>query len=100
MLISTPGFNSRVSSLPYGQKTAPMVSSPAAITSSSSRKRALAITDTMAADSVPSMVIDLRAGRRLELESLSGTIVRLGRELDVDVPFHETAYAMLKHRAR
>ncbi|MDP6372532.1 MAG: 2-dehydropantoate 2-reductase [Vicinamibacterales bacterium] len=63
-------------------------------------KRSLAIADTMAADSVPSMVIDLRAGRRLELESLSGTIVRLGRELDVDVPFHETAYAMLKHRAR
>lgn len=60
--------------------------------------RSLGIADAMAADSVPSMLVDLRAGRRLELESLSGTIVRLARALGVDVPFHETAHAMLKHR--
>ncbi len=62
--------------------------------------RSMGIADSMAADSVPSMLLDLRAGRRLELESLSGAILRLGRELDVDVPFHETAYAMLKRRER
>ncbi len=63
-------------------------------------RRSMGIADSMAADSVPSMLLDLRAGRRLELESLSGAIARLGRELDVDVPFHETAYAMLKGGGR
>jgi 2-dehydropantoate 2-reductase len=35
-------------------------------------------------------------GRRLELESLSGYIVRKGRELGVPTPFHAMAYACLK----
>ena len=61
-------------------------------------ERSMEVVDTMAADSAPSMLNDLRAGRRLELESLSGTVVRLGRALGVDVPFHDTAYAALKHR--
>ncbi len=61
-------------------------------------ERSMEVVDTMAGDSVPSMLGDLRAGRRLELESLSGTVVRLGRALGVDVPFHDTAYAALKHR--
>jgi ketopantoate reductase len=57
------------------------------------------IVDEMAAESIPSMLVDLRSGRRLEIEHLSGTVVRLGHQLDIDVPFHETAYAALKHYA-
>ena len=45
---------------------------------------------------VASMRQDLDAGRRLELESTSGAIVRRGRALGVATPFHETAYACLK----
>ena len=37
-----------------------------------------------------------RAGRRLELESLAGTAVRLGRELGVPTPLNEVVYAALK----
>jgi len=43
-----------------------------------------------------SMYHDLARGRRLELESLSGLIVRKGRELGVPTPFHAMAYACLK----
>ena len=43
-----------------------------------------------------SMYHDLARGRRLELESLSGLIVRRGRELGIPTPFHAMAYACLK----
>lgn len=43
-----------------------------------------------------SMYRDLARGRRLELESLSGLIVRTGRALGVPTPFHAMAYACLK----
>lgn len=43
-----------------------------------------------------SQLIDLERGRRLELESLSGTVVRLGRQLGVPTPVHATVYAALK----
>jgi 2-dehydropantoate 2-reductase len=43
-----------------------------------------------------SMYHDLARGRRLELDSLSGLIVRKGRELNVPTPFHAMAYACLK----
>ncbi|MCL4746783.1 MAG: 2-dehydropantoate 2-reductase [Burkholderiaceae bacterium] len=48
------------------------------------------------ADMYASMYHDLRLGRRLELESLSGLIVRSGREFHVPTPVHEFAYAVLK----
>ena len=48
------------------------------------------------ADMYASMYHDLARGRRLELESLSGLIVRKGRELEVPTPFHQMAYACLK----
>ena len=47
-------------------------------------------------DMYASMYHDLARGRRLELESLSGLIVRQGRELGVPTPFHAMAYACLK----
>lgn len=43
-----------------------------------------------------SMYHDLARGRRLELESLSGLIVRKGKELGVPTPYHAMAYACLK----
>jgi 2-dehydropantoate 2-reductase len=48
------------------------------------------------ADMYASMYHDLARGKRLELESLSGLVVRKGRELGVPTPFHALAYACLK----
>ena len=47
-------------------------------------------------DMYASMYHDLARGRRLEVESLSGLIVRKGRELGIPTPFHAFAYACLK----
>lgn len=43
-----------------------------------------------------SMYHDVARGKRLELDSLSGYIVRKGRELGIPTPFHSMAYACLK----
>ncbi len=46
-----------------------------------------------------SMAHDLERGNRLELDWLTGTVVRAGRELKVPVPASEAVYAVLKlHR--
>lgn len=58
--------------------------------------RSLAILDSMDANSVPSMLQDLKKGRPLELEWWSGAVVRLGAERDVETPFHRMAYDKLK----
>ena len=47
-------------------------------------------------DTKTSMFQDLEAGRRLEIEYLSGTIVRLGREKGVETPIHRTAWVAIK----
>lgn len=46
-----------------------------------------------------SMLLDLLAGRRLEVESLNGTIARLGREHGVPAPLNNTIYEALKPHA-
>ncbi len=43
-----------------------------------------------------SMAFDLLAGRRLEIEALNGTMVRLGEEHNIPVPFNFAIYAALK----
>ena len=43
-----------------------------------------------------SMAHDLASGRRLELESLNGTVVRLGQARSVPTPFNFAIYAALK----
>jgi 2-dehydropantoate 2-reductase len=43
-----------------------------------------------------SMAFDLLAGRRLEIEALNGTMVRLGEEHNIAVPFNFVIYAALK----
>ena len=43
----------------------------------------------------PSMQADIDAGRPLELESLSGAVVRFGKQLAVPTPVHDVAYRAL-----
>jgi 2-dehydropantoate 2-reductase len=43
-----------------------------------------------------SMLHDLEAGRRLELDWLAGKVTKLGRELGVPTPANEAVYKMLK----
>ena len=43
-----------------------------------------------------SMFQDLEAGRRLEINYLSGAVVRLGREKGIDTPIHRTAWVAIK----
>lgn len=52
--------------------------------------------DESAAGIKPSMQRDIEAGRRSELESMIGIVVRLGRELSVPTPVMDLAYAVLK----
>ncbi len=47
----------------------------------------------------PSMLEDLEAGRPLELEFLSGAVVRLGGMAAVPTPIHEVAYRILSMHA-
>lgn len=56
----------------------------------------LAALDTNPANGKASMLVDLENGRRLELDGLSGAVVRLGECHDVPTPVHRTAYAALK----
>ena len=44
----------------------------------------------------PSMELDQEAGKRLEIDALSGTVVRLGAANGVPTPVHQTIYAALK----
>ena len=43
-----------------------------------------------------SMFQDLQAGRRLEIDYLSGAVVRLGREKGIETPIHRTAWVAIK----
>lgn len=56
----------------------------------------LAAIDTNPAEGKSSQLFDLENGRPLELDGLSGAIVRFGRELNVPTPVHSTVYAALK----
>jgi 2-dehydropantoate 2-reductase len=58
-------------------------------------ERALKLTAGFAPGTKPSMLADLEAGRRLELEAMSGTVVRIGRESGVPTPVHWAIYAAL-----
>lgn len=44
----------------------------------------------------PSMLIDLEQGKRLEIDALSGAVVRLGSSKQIATPVHQTIYAGLK----
>jgi len=53
----------------------------------------------MPRDGRPSMLEDLEAGRPLELDYLSGAVVRLGRAAGVPTPIHDFAYRALAMHA-
>jgi 2-dehydropantoate 2-reductase len=59
-------------------------------------ERAVAWIDTLPAQGRASMAVDLERGNRLELPWLSGTVVRLGKELGVPTPTHAFIHAVLK----
>ena len=58
--------------------------------------KTLALLQSFPSEMYASMYHDLAAGKRLELDSLSGYIVRLGGELGVATPVHGLVYACLK----
>ncbi len=43
----------------------------------------------------PSMYYDLVRGKPMEIEALNGTVVRLGKQLGIPTPIHNTMYAAL-----
>lgn len=59
-------------------------------------ERTLAFSEGFAPETRPSMLVDLEAGRRIELEALNGTVVRYGQRAGVDTPVHSVAYGALK----
>jgi 2-dehydropantoate 2-reductase len=61
--------------------------------------RALAWHETLAPSMRASMARDLEAGRRIEIDQLSGAIARMGRELGVPTPVHTLTYAALRPAA-
>lgn len=62
-------------------------------------ERTLALSEGFAPETRPSMLVDLDARRRLELEAMSGTVVRYGRAAGVPTPVHKVVYAALKPAA-
>lgn len=52
--------------------------------------------DALPQTMTPSLLIDLAAGKRLELEALQGAVVRRGRAHGVPTPILDTLYAVLK----
>ncbi len=52
--------------------------------------------DTLPADMRASMAIDLDRGNRLELDWLSGAVVRLAREMDLTTPANQFVHTALK----
>ena len=58
--------------------------------------KTMAFVNDMGPDITSSMQRDVEASRRLEIEALSGTVARYGRELGIPTPVHRLIYAMLK----
>jgi 2-dehydropantoate 2-reductase len=52
--------------------------------------------DTVPPETKSSMQMDLEAGRRLELDWMSGAVARIGDELGVPTPIHHFICAALK----
>jgi 2-dehydropantoate 2-reductase len=55
----------------------------------------LAFIDSLGGGMKPSFLLDLEAGGPNELDDLSGAVSRLGREVGVETPVHDTAAAAL-----
>ena len=59
----------------------------------------IAFAEAVSPQHTVSLLLDLRAGRRLELDTFQGTIVRLGENLRVATPVNRMFYAALKLHA-
>ena len=57
----------------------------------------LAYIDSLPGQAKASMALDLERGNRLELPWLSGTVIRMGKELSIPTPVNSVIYAALKH---
>jgi len=55
--------------------------------------------ESVSPDMRPSMLIDLSAGKRIEVEALQGAVVRRGAALGVPTPVMATLYAVLRPHA-
>ena len=47
-------------------------------------------------DNINSMLQDLRAGKRTEIDAITGEVIRLARELGIDTPSSDSVYALVK----
>jgi len=43
-----------------------------------------------------SMLQDIQAGKKTEIDSITGEIIRLGKELGIETPMNESVYALIK----
>lgn len=59
-------------------------------------ERTVRLTESFDQETRPSMLVDLQAGRRLELEAMNGTVVRYGQHAGIPTPVHRVVYAALK----
>ena len=56
----------------------------------------MALAQSFPPNNKTSMFQDLEAGRRLEIDYLSGAVVRLGREKGIETPIHRTVWVAIK----
>ena len=61
---------------------------------------AVRLIQALPADMRTSMQLDFERRRRVELEDLTGAVVRLGRRLGVPTPVYDVVYAVLRVRAQ
>lgn len=59
-------------------------------------ERQYQFTVNLGAGQKPSMLLDVEQGKRLEIDALSGAIVRLGSAKQISTPVHQTIYVGLK----
>jgi 2-dehydropantoate 2-reductase len=59
-------------------------------------ERQYQFTVKLGAGQKPSMLLDVEQGKRLEIDALSGAIVRLGSAKQISTPVHQTIYVGLK----
>ena len=57
--------------------------------------KTLAFVDSLGAGMKPSFLLDLEAGGPTEIDDLCGAVSRLGREVGIETPVHDTATAAL-----
>ena len=48
------------------------------------------------ADNINSMLQDLRLRKRTEIDAITGAIIQMARELEIETPISETVYALIK----